>query len=112
MGTKRRRGHRGYKFTEKTHSKKGIVAVIFSLAMIAMYVAFIALAFLREGGLSTYYGSAGVMAVIISVVMIVLSAQGMREENSFRSFPRLGLLFSIISVLCWVLTYLAGASVL
>ena len=60
----RNRRRRGYKFTEKKHSRQGILATILALALLVWYLVFLELAFRGGGSLSPYYGSAGVVAMI------------------------------------------------
>ena len=71
----RRRRHSSYKFTEKTHSKRG-------------------------------------MAMLVSVITLVIAAGSLREEDSFKLFPRLGLGLAIISMGCWIGTYAMGVYIL
>ena len=56
----RRRRHSSYKFTEKTHSKRGMVATGLAAALLVLYIGFIHFAFRADGKLSMYYGSAGI----------------------------------------------------
>lgn len=97
-----------YKFTEKKHSKKGIAAFIAALVILALYIVFLILAFRGNGSLSTYYGSAGVFAMLGAVITLILAIQSMREENSFQFFPRLALLVSFFASVCWISTYVMG----
>ena len=60
----RNRRRRGYKFTEKKHSRQGILATVLALALLVWYLVFLKLAFQGGGSLSAYYGSAGVVAMI------------------------------------------------
>lgn len=106
MFTRRRRNR--YKFTEKTHSKKGIAAFAAALVILALYIGFLTLAFYGNGNLSAYYGSAGVLAMLGAVATVVLSIQSMREEDSFQLFPRLSLIVSILASVCWIGTYIMG----
>ena len=101
----RRRRHSSYKFTEKTHSKRG-------MALLVLYIVFIHFAFRADGKLSMYYGSAGVMAMLVSVITLVIAAGSLREEDSFKLFPRLGLGLAIISMGCWIGTYAMGVYIL
>lgn len=107
----RRHRNRGYKFTEKTHSKRGIIATVLAFMLLVLYVVFVSLAFAGNGGLSAYFGSAGVLAMLASAVNFVLSIQSLREEDSFQLFPRLGFVLSLFSVVCWIGTYVLGAQV-
>ena len=54
------------------------------------------------------YGSAGILALLLSLSAIVLAIQSMLEEDSFKKFPRLAILFSVIAVLMWGATYGMG----
>ena len=106
MVRNRRRGH--YKFTEKTNSRKAFVSLGMAAVSILVYVIFVLLSFNESGQLSTYYGSAGILALLLSLSAIVLAIQSMLEEDSFKKFPRLAILFSIIAVLMWGATYGMG----
>lgn len=103
-----RNRRRGYKFTEKTHSKKGIIATVLALMLLILYGVIIYLSFYTKGKLSLYYGSVGVVALFISVVGLFIAFMSLREEDSFHLFPRLGVFLSVISVACWAGTYIMG----
>lgn len=102
------RKRNNFKFTEKTHSKKAVAALTVSIGMIIMYVAFLALAYRGSGNLSAYYGSAGVLAMLVSFITLIFSIQSLFEENSFPFFPRLSLFSSLLALVCWVGTYVLG----
>lgn len=102
------RRRRNYKFTEKSHSKKAIGALVAASILLVLYLVFVYLAYKGNGGLSTYYGSVGVMAMLLSVVSFVISITTFFEEDSFQMFPRLAFLISLLSSICWVGTYAIG----
>ncbi len=104
----RRKRQRGYKFTEKTRSKRGIAATVLSLILLAMLVAFLYLAYLGGGGLSAYYGSAGVFAILLGLLAVFLAAKSLTEEDSFHGFPRIGLFLSLLNAACWIGIYVLG----
>ena len=104
----RNRRRRGYKFTEKTHSKRGILVLILAGVLLAWYLVFVGLAVHGNGQLSAYYGSAGVMAMLISFISLVGAVMSLREEDTFKIFPRLGFVLSFVDILCWVGTYAWG----
>ena len=99
----RNRRRRGYKFTEKKHSRQGILATVLALALLVWK-----LAFQGGGSLSAYYGSAGVVAMIATFVVLVIAAKSLREEDSFQLFPRLGLGLTLLDMVCWIGTYIWG----
>jgi hypothetical protein len=97
-----------YKFTEKKHSKIGMTAFAIALVLLFCYVIFLILAFQGAGSLSMYYGSAGVLAMLASLVNLGFSIRSLFEEDSFQLFPRMSLAASLLAVLCWVSTYTFG----
>lgn len=103
-----RKRRRSYKFTEKTHSKKAMVSMGVSGASLLLYLIFTYLSYRCGGTLSAYYGSFGVLAMIMSVVALILTLPTLKEEDTFTFFPRIALALSVISTLCWVGTYISG----
>ena len=93
---------------EVIHTKRGIVATKLALVLLVLYLVILELAFRANGGLSAYYGSIGVLAMLASVVVVVVAAGSLREEDSFRLFPRLGLFLSVVNIVCWAGTYVMG----
>lgn len=85
--------------------------MVLALVLLALYAIFIYIAFCSDGSLSAYFGSAGVLAMLVSVVDIILAIQSMREEDSFQLFPRLGFALALLSVVCWIGTYVLGAQI-
>ena len=104
----RRRGRNRYKFTEKVHSKKGIIAFVMAVVLLVLYVVIVYRAFSSEGKLSAYYGSAGIFSMIISLVTFVLAIQSTMEEDSFQLFPRMAVVVSFVVSVCWIGTYVIG----
>ena len=102
------RRRRGYKFTEKSHSAKGLISFGASVVWVLLYLIFVYLSFRKEGSLSTYYGSAGVIVLILSIVTLTLSITDLMEEDSFKLFPKLGVGISVLAVLLWGGTYILG----
>ena len=83
----RNRRRRGYKFTEKKHSRQGILATVLALALLVWYL---------------------VVAMIATFVVFVIAAKSLREEDSFQLFPRLGLGLTLLDMVCWIGTYIWG----
>lgn len=106
MYRKRRRSN--YKFTEKKQSKRGIGAFGIALISIGIFVSVVWNSYLHEGAGSMYLGSAGVASMLLSMVAFVLAVMSMREEDSFKLFPYLGLIFSFLALGTWIGLYVAG----
>ena len=97
-----------FKFTEKTQSTKGIIALSVASALLFLYLIFLHFAFVTKGGLSVYIGSVGVLAMLATIANFVISIQSMLEENSFQAIPRASLVVTIIEAICWFGTFYIG----
>ena len=97
-----------FRFTEKKHSKKGIVAFAFAAVLLVVYFLFLLLADHSNGNLSMYIGSAGVLAMLLSLADVIAAIGCMRDENVFPLFPRMALISSISVSLIWIGTFVLG----
>lgn len=104
-----RRRKRGYKFTEKTQSKRGILALALAAVSMMIFVAVTVNSFGHRGNGSMYLGSAGVTSMLIGIVALVLAVKSLGEENSFKLFPYLATIFSFLITGVWVALYVVGA---
>lgn len=103
-----RRHRRGYKFTEKTQSKRGIVACILAVVSMVVFGGVVVNSYSNRGNGSMYLGSAGVSSMILGVVALFLSVKSLREENSFKLFPYLACIGSFLITGIWVTLYIVG----
>lgn len=103
---RRRRGN--YKFTEKKQSKRGIIASCIAFLSIGIFAYVVWNSYTHEGAGSMYLGSAGVASMILSVVAFVVAVLSMREEDTFRLFPYLGLICSFLAMGTWIGLYVIG----
>ena len=97
-----------FKFTEKKHTKRGILSFALALILIIVYLVFLVLSYKSQGRLTVYFGSAGVLCMLISVLDIVPIVKDLKEENSFPLFPRLGLVCDVVAMCLWIGTYIRG----
>jgi hypothetical protein len=88
-----------------------MLATLLAGLLLVWYLVFVDLSFRQDGTLSAYYGSAGVMAMLLSAVVLVIAAGSLKEEDSFRLFPRAGMLLSVLALICWIGTYALGFSI-
>ena len=103
-----RRRRRSYKFTEKRHSKMAIASSVLAVISLVCYLVFVYLSYKAGGNLSTYYGSFGVLAMLVAMVALGMSIPTIREEDSFMLFPRIALVTSLLTTLIWLGTYVGG----
>ncbi len=80
---------RGYKFTDKKQSKRGVIAWMLSVISLAVLVAVIVCSFQNRGNGSMYLGSAGVSSMLVGVVALFNAVLSLREGKflSFFSLP-------------------------
>ena len=103
-----RRHRNGYRFTEKTHSKRGVAALFLSIISIGILVAAVASSFDSRGNGGTHVGSAGVTVLLVGIRAPVLAVKSLGEENSFKLFPYLSTLCSLLITGIWVALYVIG----
>lgn len=103
-----RKKRQKYKFTEKTLSKRGLMALGLALASLAALGIMIFLAFKSAGNLSVYIACYGILAMIAAVVGLVLAILSLREEDTFRSVPWGALALSLLAILSWGGVYIGG----
>lgn len=101
-----RRKRNRYKFTEKKQSKRGIAALVVAILIEIVYIVFLNAAFRGDG--SMYYGSAGILMLGISLADFGFAIRSLFDEESFMTFPRLAVFFSLIAVISWGGTYVVG----
>ena len=69
--------------------------------LLALYGVFVHLAFRTEGSLSVYFGGVGVIAMLASLVVFFVAVGSLKEEDSFKLFPRLSSFLSLLVAVCW-----------
>lgn len=104
----RRKHKRGYKFTEKTQSKRGMLALFFAVVSLAIFITVVVYSFQSRGNGSVYLGSAGVASMILSVIALGMAVASLREENSFKLFPYLSTVVSFLTAGIWIALYAVG----
>lgn len=103
-----RRRRRTYKFTEKTHSKKGAAALALALLSLAVFASVVLESFRSRGGGSLYLGSAGVASMLLAVAAMILALSSFGDENSYKGFPFAGFLCSFLASGVWIALYVTG----
>jgi len=91
---KRRR--RKYKFSDKKHSRGGIIATILVIPEIALIVYAVYLATVQKGQGTEIVGWLPFTSLILATIGIILSALGLRKDDTIYTFAWIGLIASII----------------
>jgi uncharacterized membrane protein YidH (DUF202 family) len=103
---RRNRGGHNYKFTEKTHSVSGMIAIVLAVLSLIACGCMVWYSFSHRGSAGIYIGSAGIFGFLVAVVAFFTSIHSIREPEKFRVIPYTSLGFSVVSVVVWVAIYL------
>lgn len=103
--------NKGYIFTSKDHSKKGIMSVILGILSIVTFITAVYLSYSNGGESSARYGAAGLLACVFLAVGMVLGVWAAMEKDRFKLFPVLGIILNMIAVSILSLILYAGAYV-
>lgn len=102
----KRRNH--YKFTEKKHSKRGVLACCLAVASIFALLYSVYRSFGERGNGSVYLGSAGLLALVVAIVAFFQAVKSLKEEDTFRNVPVCSMVLSTIASGTWIALYVVG----
>ena len=102
----RRKRRTSYKFTEKTHSRKGMLSLGTALISLIIGIVVVVISVQSTGNASVYVGSAGLFSFLLSVVALIIGIRSLKEEESYKIFPGMGVLVSAIAFFSWLAVYI------
>lgn len=105
---RRRRGGHHNTFTEKTHSVRGIAAIILAVLSLAFCVCLIWYSYSIRGKASVYIACAGFLGFFASLTSFVCAVSSVCEPETFRVAPYTSLGISSVSLAVWIILYLGG----
>lgn len=105
---RRRHGGHNYKFTEKTHSTRGIVSIVFAILSLLSCGGMIWYSYSSGGNAGIYIGSAGIFGFFVAVISVILSISSIREPETFRIIPYVSLGCSLAVAAMWIALYIGG----
>ncbi|MCI8483919.1 MAG: hypothetical protein HFH41_06230 [Lachnospiraceae bacterium] len=103
----RRKKKNSYKFAGKKHSKRGKISLTLALVSVLAGIGMVALSIQKGGNASVYIGSAGLFALLLSAVSLMIGLTSLKEE-SYKLFPVLGSVCSGITLAGWLVIYMIG----
>lgn len=99
---------RGYKFTDKKHTKQGMVSAGMGAAALVLMAVDLFLAYRGSGQAGSIAGFFGLFSLLLSVVGFVLAVRGLREENAYYLFSRIGSVLNGVLFILWALIFIMG----
>ena len=88
---------KGYIFTNKEHSRKGIMSTILGVLSAGTMGCTIYLSYLHKGTASARYGAAAFLAALFMTIGFVLGIWSATEANKFRLFSVLGIITNVLA---------------
>lgn len=92
---------RGFIFTKRTQSEKGMFATVLAMISIFSIIINTYASYKNAGDISVNIGVASFLAVIFALIAFVFSIIGMKEPDSFKLFPIIGLVISSLDLFAW-----------
>ena len=99
----------GYKFSDKSHSLKGIFSTVFGVISFLMLLALIWVSAKAKGQGSIYIGSIGLTALIVNIIGLVMGLLGFLESDRYKLFARIGSVWNLLILVGWVSIIMIGA---
>lgn len=99
---------RKIKFTDKKHSRNGILSTILGGVSAGLLLALLAAAYLTSGQAGKIVAVLGLLAFFVACAGIWYGVLGRREEDSYRLFPDLGLGINGLLLIGFMMIYIMG----
>ena len=100
---------RGYIFTNKVHSQKGIMSTILGLLSLITLGTAVYFSYLHKGEPSVRLATAALLASVFMVIGLVLGVFSVKEQEKFWLFRILGIVMNVLSFIVLSLILFAGA---
>jgi uncharacterized membrane protein HdeD (DUF308 family) len=111
MQVQTRKRAKNFKFTGKTHSKRGIASLILAVLSCVTGIVAVFNSFTAGGEASVYWGSLGILAMFLAIAAVALASSSRKEEASFQMFPLLGMIVGLLALVSWFVIYMIGSLV-
>lgn len=99
---------RSYKFTDKKHTRQGIISTLLGAAALILLAAGLAAAYSMAGGAGPAAALMGFLSMVFSVIGFVLGARGFQEDEVYYLFSKIGIALNGLLFILWVLIFVAG----
>ena len=103
----KRKKKNSFKFAGKKHSKRGKISLALALCAIIAGTGMVVFTIQSGGNANVYIGCAGLSALLLSAVALLIGLTSLREE-SYKLFPVLGSVCSGVTFAGWLAIYVLG----
>ena len=94
-------GKRRYMFTSSSQSDKGMMSSVCSALSLAAFAAVLSNLIKTGEDAGSRMGAVGFVSCLFSIAGLVLGIMSLIEKDTYRFFPRLGFILSIITIILW-----------
>lgn len=110
-GTRRKR-HKisDYKFSVQKHSIPGIFSTVLGILSLIVLPILLNISFSAQGQAGMLIGALGLYSFIMAIAGLITGIVGIRQEDCYKLFPKIGITLSGLSTLIWALIYSMGAN--
>lgn len=99
---------RGYMFTNKKHSERGIMSSVLGVIALVSMVLAVVLSYREKGAANARYGVAVMFAFLISIGGFVQGVRSRMEKDVFPLFPVFGLISNVLVIVGGMFILYAG----
>ena len=100
---------KGYIFTNKKHSEKGIMGMILGIISMVSLILVVVFSYYKQGEAPAGYGVTGLLAGIFSMIGLILTIPDVRNQDTYHLFSWIGILLNGLSIAFICLILYAGA---
>ena len=99
----------GYIFTNKEHTRKGIMATILGIISIATLIYTVLMSYRQDGEVPRQYGAAAMLVMVFAFVGIILGVVSRTERDKYYLFSYLGIALNVLVLAAISIILYAGA---
>lgn len=99
----------GYIFTNKEHTRKGIMATILGIISIATLIYTVLMSYRQDGDVPRQYGAAAMLVMVFAFVGIILGVISRMERDKYYLFSYLGIALNVLVLAAISIILYAGA---
>ena len=105
---RRRRSYRSYKFTDKHHSKRGILSTVAGTIAFICTLVDLNVVYIHKGEAPEYVAAFGMIALVCSIYGVFVGKRSFKEEEVYYLFSRIGTFLSLILMIFWGFVTIMG----
>lgn len=99
---------RNYKFTDKKHTRQGIMSLALGAAALILTAVSLSMAYRLSGGAGSAVGLMGILALLCSITGFVLAVRGFQEDDVYYISSQTGALLNGILFIGWAIVGIIG----